>query len=178
MKELKTERLRIRGFRAEDWKDLYEYLSDEQVVKYEPYDAFTEEESRHEAVRRSKNESFYAVCLKDTDKVIGNLYFSEQEFGTWELGYVFNANYQGKGYATEATAALLEDAFQNLGVRRVIALCNPENLASWRLLERLGMRREGHLLQNIFFRTDDLGNPIWQDTYEYAILSDEWNRTH
>lgn len=178
MIELQTERLRIRGFLAEDWKDLYEYLSDKQVIKYEPYDAFTEEESRREALNRSKNENFYAVCLKGTDKVIGNLYFSEQEFGTWELGYVFNANYQGKGYASEAAAALLEDAFRNRGVRRVIAMCNPENAASWHLMERLGMRREGHLLQNIFFRKDEQGSPIWQDTYEYAILSDEWNRAH
>jgi RimJ/RimL family protein N-acetyltransferase len=178
MIELQTERLRIRGFLADDWKDLYDYLSDKQVIKYEPYDAFTEEESRREAMKRSKDENFYAVCLKDTDKVIGNLYFSEQEFGTWELGYVFNANYQGKGYASEAAAALLEDAFRNRGVRRVIAMCNPENAASWRLLERLGMRREGHLLQNIFFRKDEQGNPIWQDTYEYAILSDEWNKSN
>lgn len=178
MKDLKTERLRIRGFCAEDWKDLYEYLSDERVVKYEPYGAFTEEESRLEAIRRSNDESFYAVCLKDTDKVIGNLYFSEQEFGTWELGYVFNANYHGKGYASEAVEVLLEDAFKCRGIRRVIAMCNPENCASWRLLERLGLRREGHLLQNIYFRTDDQGSPIWQDTYEYAILSDEWIKKH
>ncbi len=174
MINLLTERLHIRGFRAEDWKDLYEYLSDEQVIKYEPYDAFTEEESRHEAAKRSKNEDFLAVCLKDTDKVIGNLYFSEQGFGTWELGYVFNAAYQGNGYASEAAAALLQDAFLNHGIRRVVAVCNPENGPSWRLLERLGMRREGHLLQNIFFRKDEHGEPIWQDTYEYAILADEW----
>lgn len=178
MIELMTERLYIRGFHTDDWMDLYEYLSDKKVIKYEPYDAFTEEESRLEAVKRSKNENFYAVCIRETGKVIGNLYFSEQEFGTWELGYVFNANYQGKGYASEAAAALLEDAFKNQGVRRVIALCNPENHASWRLLERLGMRREGHLLQNVFFRKDEKGTPLWQDTYEYAILSDEWNRTN
>ncbi len=176
MRELWTERLHIRDFSPEDWKDLHEYLSDKKVLRYEPYDAFTEEESRQEAAKRSKNQDFYAVCLADTNKVIGNLYFSEQNFGTWELGYVFNAAYQGKGYACEAATALLQNAFVKLGARRVVAMCNPENIASWRLLERLGMRREGHLLQNIFFRRDEQGEPIWQDTFEYAILSDEWKR--
>ncbi len=175
MREFWTERLHIRGFRAEDWKDLYEYLSDEQVTKYEPYEVFTEEESRHEAVKRSKNEDFLAVCLKETDKVIGNLYFSGQDFDTWELGYVFNAGYQGKGYASEAAAALLKEAFTGMGIRRVVAMCNPENTASWHLLERIGMRREGHLLKNVYFRRDVKGEPIWQDTYEYAILADEWS---
>ena len=175
MRDLWTDRLHIRGFRNDDWKDLYEYLSDQQVIRYEPYDVFTMEESRREAIKRSENEDFYAVCLKDTDKVIGNLYLSKQEYDTWEIGYVFNASYQGKGYASEAAAALLQDAFMNCGARRVVAMCNPENSPSWRLLERLGMRREGHLLQNIFFRKDEKGDPIWQDTYEYAILADEWN---
>ena len=170
-----TQRLHIRGFRADDWKDLYDYLSDEKVIKYEPYDTFTEEESRHEAVKRSMNEDFLAVCLRETDKVIGNLYFSKEEFDTWEVGYVFNTLYQGKGFATEGARALLQEAFEQMGVRRVIARCNPENEASWHLLERLGMRREGHLLQNIYFRCDEKGEPIWQDTYEYAILATEWN---
>ena len=57
----------------------------------------------------------------------------------------------------------------------VTAMCNPLNTASWKLMERLGMRREGHLIQNIWFKRDERGEPIWSDTYEYAILADEWN---
>ena len=53
-------------------------------------------------------------------------------------------------------------------------MCNPENTPSWRLMERLGMRREGHLRKNIWFFRDENGRPIWQDTYEYAILREEW----
>ena len=174
---LETERLILRRFRAGDWRDLHEYLSDEAVVRFEPYGVFTEEESRREAARRAGDECFWAVCLKENGKLIGNLYFARQdpvELETWELGYVFNAKYQGKGYATEAARALVGDSFRAQNARRVIAMCNPLNERSWRLLERLGMRREGHLRQNIWFKKNTAGQPIWVDTYEYAILASEW----
>ncbi len=171
---METERLFIRKFAPDDWQDLYEYLSQEEVVKYEPYEVFTEDGSKKEVVSRSKNEAFGAVCLKDSGKLIGNVYLSKQDFDTWELGYVFNKNYQGYGYATEAAKALLNDIFNNQNAYRVVAMCNPLNEPSWKLLERLGLRREGHLIKNIFFKKDKNGEPIWSDTYEYAILKDEW----
>jgi [ribosomal protein S5]-alanine N-acetyltransferase len=174
MRELTTQRLLIRRFTKNDWKDLWEYLSDERVVHYEPYEVFNEEQCKQEAIQRSKNEAFLAVCLRESGKVIGNVYFAKQDFDTWELGYVFNYHYQGNGYATESVKEIMQEAFAHLGARRIIALCNPENKASWRLLERIGMRREGHLLENIYFKRDGSDNPIWQDTYEYAILAKEW----
>ena len=172
---METERLIIRRFRPEDWEDLHEYLSQEEVVKFEPYDVFTEEASQKEALDRSKNDDFWAVCLKDTKKLIGNIYFAQQDFDTWELGYVFNLRYQGKGYATEAARALVNDAFMNKNAHRVIARCNVLNIASWKLLERLGMRREGHLIQNVWFKRDRNGQPMWADSFEYGILKEEWD---
>ncbi|ADZ85877.1 GNAT family protein [Cellulosilyticum sp. ST5] len=174
MQQLETERLVIRRFKEEDWKDLYEYLSDEEVVRYEPYQAFSIEASQNEAKSRAESPAFLAVCLKENNKLIGNIYFAKQEFKTWEIGYVFNRSYQGRGYATEAANAVIAYGFNTRGARRIVAMCNPLNTASWRLLERLGMRREGHLKQNIYFKKDEKGNPIWSDTYEYAILKDEY----
>ncbi len=174
MQQLETERLVIRRFKEEDWKDLYEYLSDEEVVRYEPYQAFSIEASQNEAKSRAESPAFLAVCLKENNKLIGNIYFAKQEFKTWEIGYVFNRAYQGRGYATEAANAVIAYGFNTRGARRIVAMCNPLNTASWRLLERLGMRREGHLKQNIYFKKDEKGNPIWSDTYEYAILKDEY----
>lgn len=175
MQNIFTKRLLIRRFAASDWKDLYEYLSDEEVVKFEPYEVFTEEQARKEAGSRETNEAFYAVCLKDSGKLIGNLYLSRGDFETWELGYVFNRRYQGRGYASESAGRLVDHAFGQLGARRIIAMCNPANISSWKLLERLNMRREGKLLQNIYFKLDENGAPIWLDTYEYAILKSEWD---
>lgn len=171
---METTRLHIRRFTPDDWRDVFEYLSQEEVVRYEPYDVFTEEQSRQETKCRSEDSHFWAVCLKDSGKVIGNIYLAKQAFDTWELGYVFNKHHQGKGYATEAARVVVDDAFTRQGARRVVAMCNPLNEQSWKLLERLGMRREGHLIQNIYFKKDASGNPLWQDTYEYGILAAEW----
>lgn len=171
---IETQRLMVRRFTPEDWKDLYEYLSDPKVVFYEPYEVFTEDGCRSEAIRRSKDDAFWAVCLKENKKLIGNIYLSKQDFDTWELGYVFNSSYQGKGYANESARAVVNYAIKQFNAWRIIAMCNPTNEKSWRLLERLNMRKEGHLKQNIYFKTDDNDRPIWQDTYEYGVLSSEW----
>lgn len=174
MKEIDTKRLIIRRFRPEDWQDLYEYLSDEEVVRYEPYGVHTRDQARETAIKRTGNDSFYAVCLKESGKLIGNLYLGKEHFDTWELGYVFNRSYQGQGFAYESGKALLDYAFDYFGARRIVAMCNPQNHRSWKLLERLSMRREGLLVQNIYFKKNEDGEPIWLNTYEYAILKDEW----
>jgi [ribosomal protein S5]-alanine N-acetyltransferase len=175
MKELRTERLIIRRFSENDGEDLYEYFSNPKVLEFEPYKPFTRDQAYAEAKRRASDENFLAVCLKN-GKVIGNFYFAKGDFVTWEVGYVFNEKYWGNGYATESLLALMKCAFDELGTRRIIAMCDPKNPHSWKLLERVGMRREGTLLQNIYFFTDEEGNPIWKDTYQYAILSSEFKQ--
>lgn len=177
MLAMTTNRLVIRNFVERDWKDLYEYLSIQEVLKYEPEDANTEEECILKSTERSKQDIFLAVCLRSKDKMIGHLYFSQKEpweFMTWELGYIFNPEFYGKGYATEACSRVLQYGFEELGAHRIMAMCNPENAASWKLLERLDMRREGHFKKQAFFRKNHDGIPLWQDAFCYAMLSEEW----
>jgi RimJ/RimL family protein N-acetyltransferase len=173
MKELVTERLTIRRFSENDGEDLYEYFSNPKVLEFEPYKPFTKEQANAEAKRRESDDRFLAVSLKN-GKVIGNIYFVKGEFDTWEIGYVFNDKYWGNGYATESLIAIMKYAFDNLGTRRIMARCDPKNPNSWKLLERVGMRREGTFLQNVYFFKDEEGNPIWKDTYQYAILRSEF----
>lgn len=90
MDKLNTERLIIRRFEENDWQDLYEYLSDDEVVKFEPYEAFNLEQAKEETNYRITDNAFYAVCLKDNGKLIGNIYFCKGNFDIFELGYVFN----------------------------------------------------------------------------------------
>ncbi|OQB23382.1 MAG: hypothetical protein BWY11_01987 [Firmicutes bacterium ADurb.Bin182] len=111
MDRITTERLIIRRFTQDDWQDLYEYLSNPGVVFYEPYDVFSEEACKQEAIARAGDPAFWAVCLKN-NKVIGNLYLGEQDFDAFELGFVFNENYQHKGYATESAKALIGHMFR------------------------------------------------------------------
>ncbi|HEX4190634.1 MAG TPA: GNAT family protein [Marmoricola sp.] len=88
-----------------------------------------------------------------------------------ELGWCLNPSVQGHGYATEAVADLIAVAFEGLGLRRVTALCFAENDASWRLMERVGMRREAHNVQDALH-----SDGTWRDGYLYAMLADEWAR--
>ena len=173
---IETDRLFIRRFAESDWQDLYEYLSDEEVVKFEPYGVFAREDCVAEAKRRSENPAFWAVCLSEGGKLIGNIYLNEAEpkFSTWELGYVFNPKFQGMGYASEACRAMVSYAFDHLAAHRIVAMCDPLNVPSWKLLERLNMRRESHKLKNVYFRRSAQGIPLWKDTYGYAVLAEEW----
>lgn len=86
---------------------------------------------------------------------------------------MFNRSYWKKGYAAEALRALMRNLFAH-GTHRIFAMCDPQNPNSWKLLERVGMRREGTQLQNVYFFRDAAGNPLWKDTYQYAILASEF----
>jgi RimJ/RimL family protein N-acetyltransferase len=88
-----------------------------------------------------------------------------------ELGWTFDPGHRGRGLATEAVEALLRICFDDLGLRRVVAECFTDNEPSWRLMERLMMRREAHHVKNSLHR--DHG---WQDEYLYALLAEEWRR--
>jgi RimJ/RimL family protein N-acetyltransferase len=86
-----------------------------------------------------------------------------------ELGWSFHPDDGGRGYATEAVRAAIECCFGPMGLRRVTANCFAGNSASWRLMERLGMRREAASVRNELHRSRG-----WQDSYSYALLADEW----
>jgi RimJ/RimL family protein N-acetyltransferase len=94
----------------------------------------------------------------------------KRDFDSMEMGYVFNRQYWGRGYAKESCEALIKKAFSE-GGHRIFAECDPCNHASWRLLERLGFVREAHFRQNVYFRRDDNGNLIWKDTFVYSALN-------
>jgi RimJ/RimL family protein N-acetyltransferase len=86
-----------------------------------------------------------------------------------EIGWVLHPDHVGHGYATEVVEAVLQICFQRLGVRRVVAGCFAANTASWRLMERVGMRRERHAVRDALHRTGE-----WMDSYGYALLAEEW----
>ena len=165
-----TDRLILRRFRKDDLSDLHAYLSDPQVVAFEPYKPMTMEEVRENLAWRISTDEMIAVELKSTGKLIGNVYLGRRDHDALEIGFVFNRNYQRLGFARESCEKLIELAFAS-GVHRIYAECDPENRASWGLLERLGFAREAHLRQNVYFRKDTEGRPIWKDTYIYALLN-------
>ncbi len=86
-----------------------------------------------------------------------------------ELGWVLDPAHSGHGYASEAVRELIRYSSQDLGVRRIVADCFLENDASWRLMDRVGMRREAHAVRECLHRSGR-----WMDIVAYALLEDEW----
>ena len=168
-----TERLLVRRFAATDASDLYEYLSQPSIYLYESGEPISKEAAVKMSEERSRGTSFLAVELKAEHKLIGHVYIARiepPERDTYEIGYIFNPRYQNRGYATESVKATLQHYFEEMGAHRIVAYCSPENVASWKVLEHCGMQREGMLRENIFFRRDEGGRPIWLNSYQYAIL--------
>lgn len=173
---ISTPRLTVRPFQEEDAPALYAYLSLAEIYRFEPGGPISLAEATTLASQRAQGWDFWAVVLTATQEMVGHLYFAQtdpKEWMTWELGYIFHPAHQKRGYATESASALIRYGFAHLGIHRVIARCNPDNIASWKVLEKLGMRREGHFCQNAFFHRDADGKPLWTDTFEYAVLAGE-----
>lgn len=86
-----------------------------------------------------------------------------------ELGWALHPDHAGQGFATEAVRELIRVCFEDLGLRRVTATCFADNESSWRLMERVGMRREQHAVRESLHRSG-----AWLDGLGYALLADEW----
>ncbi|MDE6520163.1 MAG: GNAT family N-acetyltransferase [Ruminococcus sp.] len=164
-----TERLSIRKFVPDDYNDLADILTDVEVTYFEPYETFTREACIQEAINFSKSKEFFAVVLND--KVIGKIYFSDKCFGSYEIGYTFNKDFQGKGYAYESVFGMMKYAFSILDVRRIFAEIDSRNTKSLKLVERIGMRKEAEH-KELFPRKEN--NNIYNDCYVYAILNKEF----
>lgn len=170
---IKTERLLIRKFMQSDASDLLEYLIKPRVDCFVPEKITTMEEAITEAKKRAESETFYAVELICEHKLIGNLYLQKGEYGTFDIGWNFNEKYEGKGYAFESAKALMDYAFDTLKARRIVAYTADDNVRSNKLLERLGMRKEGHFIETITFVNNPDGTPKWESANFYAILAKE-----
>ena len=174
---LEDERLVLRRFRTDDWPDLQAYVSRPDVTRYDHAYPTDDEGCQKLAAFFATQDWVWAVCLRDGGTLVGHVVskrIDPPEFQTWDLGFVFDPRFQGRGYATEAARRLLRHVFEDLGARRVETHCYADNSASWRLLERLWLRREGHHVKSGFIERDATGAPIWSDSLDYAILRAEW----
>lgn len=176
---IETQRLLLREYVLTDETEVHEYACDPLVSQYDSWGPNTAAKT-HEHLRRRmaeqrkwpRDDVTLVADLRRESKVIGSvrLWSVDEANRTVEIGYTFNRRYWNNGYATEAASALLERAFAALKMHRVIATCDTRNIGSLRVMEKIGMRREGQLLR------DRLQKGEWRDTYLYAILGDEWRR--
>jgi len=161
----------------EDYLEMHPYMSSEEVLKYDELEPFTKEELK-KFIRSTLSEPcFYSVILKDTKKLIGHLYLGikmDHESKIASLGYIFNPIYYRKGYCSEAAKALINYGFKEMNVDRVEAGCNPENIASWRVMQKIGLHDDGLQQRKISFENDADGNPIFRSHFKYSISKENW----
>jgi ribosomal-protein-alanine N-acetyltransferase len=168
---LETERLLIRRFTLTDTTALLSYASDPAVMTWIPAGPMTLGEiDDYATINTSDDATDLMVVHRQAVRIIGHIVFHPWfAVNTWEIGWVFHPAYHGQGYATEAARAVADHAFHVMKIHRLIATCQPQNPASWRVMEKLGMRREGH-----FLRCIHRGGDVWWDEYFYAALAEEW----
>jgi RimJ/RimL family protein N-acetyltransferase len=183
---LHTERLTLRPAIAEDAEITWRYRRLDSVQEWLSGAPLTVAEYHALFVDPARLAATVVVSLgHGTGTVIGDFMLRRED--AWaqasmtegargaqaELGWVLDPAYVGAGYATEAVTELLHHCFEDLGVHRVVADCFLDNHASWRLMERVGMRRETHAVRESLHRSGR-----WLDTVGYALLADEWKRAH
>lgn len=174
----RTERLELRPVRDEDIDRILEYRNLPEVTRWllrtdvEPaafraaWQRAAEDPDNHGMAVTLDNLVIGTVSL---DVVDGSGQLGMPTRTEAELGYIFDPAYGGNGYATEAVTAMVAYSFDQLGVRRITAGCYADNLASVRILEKIGMRREQHGVGDSWHA--ELG---WVDGYTYALLSEAW----
>jgi RimJ/RimL family protein N-acetyltransferase len=175
---LRTDRLLLRPFEADDLDALHAIHSDEAVVRWLYNDPRTLNETRELLERKIAGAALHsegdwlgaAMTLRDTGELVGDLSlcWASETHRQGELGFVVHPLHQGRGYATEASRPMLAFAFEELGLHRVVGRLEPRNTGSARVLEKLGMRREAHLVENDWVKGE------WQSELVYALLAREW----
>jgi RimJ/RimL family protein N-acetyltransferase len=174
---LTTERLVIRALSPDDVDRHHALFSDPDVVRYLYFGPFDRPAAQEHLARRSivdlPSEGGwinFGVEVKGEGVLIGELAmgFISATHAHYEVGYVFDPAYAGRGYATEGAAMIVELAFSGLGAHRVSGRLDARNDPSARVLEKLGMRREGRFLENEYVKGE------WTDELVYAILAPEW----
>lgn len=175
---LLTERLRLRPFTRGDVDAVFAYRGREDVARY----LFDPPLSREECALAIQQRTTQLSLAEEDDRIILAVETQERyalagevslicrsvEARQGEIGWIFHPEYQHRGYACEAAVAMLDLAFREAGLHRVFARCAVRNEPSWRLMERLGMRREAH------FREHALLKGQWDEEFYYAILNREW----
>jgi ribosomal-protein-alanine N-acetyltransferase len=176
MEVTRTERLLLRDLMETDWQSVHSYSSDPEVVRYMSWGPNKEEEtkgfiqralaSRNEIPRRNYT---LAIVVRNENELIGSCSICVSNLDNREgwIGYCLNRRFWGKGYATEAANALVDFGFKKLNLHRIFATCDPANTASAHVLEKIGMKREGHMREHMWARGK------WRDSLLYAILEHE-----
>lgn len=174
------DRIILREWNESDFELFQHIFTNEQVMRYAYLDCFESIEElkdyfmevlNNNNISQERKAYEYAVFLKSDDSFIGfadiEIYKKNEYGGHGEIGYFLLPTYWGKGYATEIAKLLIKIGFSEIGLHRLCASCNIENINSEHIMKKIGMKKEGHLRQVRF------KNGTWQDELRYSILKEE-----
>ncbi len=174
---VQSARLRLREFVPDDWRAVHAWASRPEVCRFQDWGPNTQEETRTfletvlaAASARPRTDFTLAATLpgRDTPVGSGSLYIRNRRFRTGEIGYAVHPDHWGQGLGTEIARLLLDLGFGRFGLHRVFATCDPRNVGSGRVLQKVGMTREGRLRHTALIRDG------WRDSDVYSILEHEW----
>ena len=172
-----TDRLILRNMSEEDRNDCFAIFMNDDVCRYLPYYAWTDKEKDSKFNEKLAHDSLKEKHILDLaveygSRMIGvvSAWYSTMK-ETVEIGYVFNKEYYKNGYATEAVFALCTYLFKEENVHRVYADTDTRNVDSYRLLERIGMRREAHFISDYYAKDE------WTDSYIYGMLRNDLDQS-
>lgn len=173
------DRLVVRDLVGADLADMHAYASDPEVARFLFWGPNEPEETEASlaafiASQQDDPRLVYelGIALPADDRLIGALclYLGDRDLrNDGELGFVLRPDQWGQGYVVEAARLLMQAAFQRQGLHRIWATCDARNLASQRVLEKLGMRQEASFVKS------RLSDGIWIDEYGYAVLASEFS---
>ncbi|ARK32514.1 GNAT family N-acetyltransferase [Halalkalibacter krulwichiae] len=165
-----TDRLTIRPFQSEDLHDVFHIYKNEETCKYLLHDKWTDENMLKRFNEKVENRSLVkgttlSLAVVNQTKVIGDLsvWYTDMR-DTVEIGYSFSEEVSGKGYATEAVSSLVRMLFHEFQVHRIQANLDARNIASQKLCECIGMRKEAHFIQDFWNKNE------WTDSLIYGML--------
>jgi RimJ/RimL family protein N-acetyltransferase len=173
-----TPRLRVRKLNIKDLNDFHTYRSNPDVTRYQGFDVMTLEQAE-EFIKSQTDKRFgkagewvqYGIEIKETGKIIGDcaIKLNLNDTRIAEIGITISHLEQRKGYAKEVLLSILNFLFDVKGIHRVVEIVDVNNIASIKLLESTGFKKEGHFVENIFFKGK------WESEFQYAMLKSEWD---
>ncbi|MFS0690958.1 GNAT family N-acetyltransferase [Sporosarcina sp. 179-K 8C2 HS] len=167
----------LREMEENDWKDVHKYASQQKVCQYQPWGPNSEQETKdfvqqvlRDAKKEPRSRFVFAVIVKESGEMVGAGEINIRDFSNrvGEIAYIVNPQYWGKGYATEVAKLLIAYGFNEFSLHRIFATCDPRNIGSSRVLEKIGMIKEGRMRENLLLRDG------WRDSLLYSILEHEF----
>jgi len=177
---INSQRLSIRNLQSSDLEDFLFYRSNPEVTKYQTFEPMDLDRAKS-FIESQKDKVFgkpgewvqYAIENKNTEKIIGDcaIKLDQHDSRIAEVGITISHAEQNKGYAKEAFRAILNFLFSIKDFHRVVEIVDTENEASVKLLESIGFKKEGHFVENIFFKGK------WGSEFQYAMLKKDWENS-